>query len=395
MRKFYVTMLFAVLATGVANAQAVSGRRLYWKMSSAVNSGFSITTPAGFTAAADWFIKNANNTYTAISTLPSGQNAILSTDSLFIDGRRMDVDANITLPTNVRIIMLGAPASGSQTMDLNNGVVLTMSNTSAIFSIGGNAVLRLQSRNGANNAANYTRIVMGGVIKAVNGSTANIQQIGNGGANEGIGTVAYASQTATIGTTTNQFGGFAQLGALPVVLVNFTAAKAGSTISLAWSTQQEYNSKSYSIERSNDGQSWSSIGEVAAAGYSSTPKSYKFTDAAPLATINYYRVRIIDADGKFGLTPVRAIRANGAAKVGVYPNPASGTANILVNAQSGGSFSVSVFNRNGQLVAAKQGLQNTNVVTLDVFAYSAGEYIVDVKFQDGTRQTSKMMVVKQ
>lgn len=233
MRKFYVTMLFAVLATGVANAQAVSGRRLYWKMSSAVNSGFSITTPAGFTAAADWFIKNANNTYTAISTLPSGQNAILSTDSLFIDGRRMDVDANITLPTNVRIIMLGAPASGSQTMDLNNGVVLTMSNTSAIFSIGGNAVLRLQSRNGANNAANYTRIVMGGVIKAVNGSTANIQQIGNGGANEGIGTVAYASQTATIGTTTNQFGGFAQLGALPVVLVNFTAAKAGSTISLA------------------------------------------------------------------------------------------------------------------------------------------------------------------
>ena len=92
---------------------------------------------------------------------------------------------------------------------------------------------------------------------------------------------------------------------------------------------------------------------------------------------------------------MRAIRANGAAKVGVYPNPASGTANILVNAQSGGSFSVSVFNRNGQLVAAKQGLQNTNVVTLDVSAYSAGEYIVDVKFQDGTRQTSKMMVVKQ
>ncbi|WP_460561324.1 right-handed parallel beta-helix repeat-containing protein [Ferruginibacter profundus] len=92
--------------------------------------------------------------------------------------------------------------------------------------------------------------------------------------------------------------GFAEFGSiiLPVKLLDFTAAeKAGKNI-LQWKTATESNSDYFSIERSSDGQHFTAIGRVSAAGFSSSELSYNFTDASPIAGVNYYRLVMLDKD---------------------------------------------------------------------------------------------------
>lgn len=185
-------------------------------------------------------------------------------------------------------------------------------------------------------------------------------------------------------------------GNLPVVLMGFDAVKQNNAVNITWSTQQEFNTNFFQVERSFDGANYTSIGKVAAAGNSTTPRSYSYSDAAPSRGIAYYRVRIVDLDGKVGFTTVKAIRAVAStAKVSVYPNPAISVANVVVNNADNQAFSLNVFNRNGQLVSQKRASAGTTAVALEVSALPAGDYIIDVNFADGSRQSSKLLVGKQ
>ncbi|WP_431212704.1 hypothetical protein ACQ86N_44705 [Puia sp. P3] len=69
---------------------------------------------------------------------------------------------------------------------------------------------------------------------------------------------------------------------LPVVLVGFSAIlNNDKTITLNWDTKMEVNSKEFRVERSADGQIWSTIGVVAAKGNSDMASNYVFTDENP------------------------------------------------------------------------------------------------------------------
>lgn len=94
---------------------------------------------------------------------------------------------------------------------------------------------------------------------------------------------------------------------LPLTLTAFTAARSKDQSVLQWETAQEENTSSFSIERSADGQSYTSIGAVAAAGNSTSPLNYEFTDATPQPNNNYYRLKLIDLDGHFTYSTVRIV----------------------------------------------------------------------------------------
>jgi hypothetical protein len=76
------------------------------------------------------------------------------------------------------------------------------------------------------------------------------------------------------------------------------------------------------VERSPDGVAWQELGRVAAAGSSSTARSYGYLDAAaPAGTLVYYRLHQVDLDGTAAYSPVRAVTL-GAGGLALYPNPA-------------------------------------------------------------------------
>ncbi|MEP7231311.1 MAG: hypothetical protein ABI691_13715 [Ginsengibacter sp.] len=87
-------------------------------------------------------------------------------------------------------------------------------------------------------------------------------------------------------------------GALPVTLTDFSAKIDKDEIALFWKTSSELNSNYYEIQRSKDGQNFSKIGNIYAAGTSSVENMYTFKDITPLKGINYYRLSMVDLDGK-------------------------------------------------------------------------------------------------
>jgi len=113
--------------------------------------------------------------------------------------------------------------------------------------------------------------------------------------------------------------------ALPVNWLSFTAEKAaGTSVLLKWSTAQEKDNSYYSIERSIDGNHFTSIGEVPAGKASNTVQYYQFTDKQPYSSDNYYRIKQVDKNGNFSYTSVQKLSFDASAALWqLYPNPVS------------------------------------------------------------------------
>ena len=188
---------------------------------------------------------------------------------------------------------------------------------------------------------------------------------------------------------------FASNGSLPVVLVEFLVSNTEKLVSLKWKTQQENNSDRYIIERSTDSKKWQSIGEVPAAATSQGPHNYSFTDDNPVSGINYYRLRMMDRDGKSGLTAIKAARISSVkTKLSIYPNPAISQATIYIDHLSPSGYNISVYNRTGQLVISKKMSSSSNIVNLDVSRLTPGDYSVEVSGDGGMRQAVRLAVIR-
>jgi hypothetical protein len=111
---------------------------------------------------------------------------------------------------------------------------------------------------------------------------------------------------------------------LPVELASFSADVSESNVVLTWTTVTELNSKSFIIEKMTTGGSWAAAGEVAAAGFSTEIRTYSFTDRNVPAGTYSYRLKTIDYDGSFKLSPVVEVSLGVPAEFAVsqnYPNP--------------------------------------------------------------------------
>lgn len=85
---------------------------------------------------------------------------------------------------------------------------------------------------------------------------------------------------------------------LPVELLYFTA-QADKNVGLKWSTSVEINNDYFSIERSEDGAYFYEIGQVKGNGNTNAVISYSFEDNFILSSIEYYRLKQVDFDGRF------------------------------------------------------------------------------------------------
>ncbi|HKR07059.1 MAG TPA: SBBP repeat-containing protein, partial [Bacteroidia bacterium] len=113
---------------------------------------------------------------------------------------------------------------------------------------------------------------------------------------------------------------------LPVELVYFKAeCNENKNILLKWQTASETNNDYFSIERSNDGDDFETIGIENGAGNSTTITSYSFVDDAPLEGISYYRLQQTDYNEKTSFSKVIALHnyCNKVNDLFIYPNPAN------------------------------------------------------------------------
>ncbi|WP_290793524.1 hypothetical protein [Flavihumibacter sp. UBA7668] len=95
---------------------------------------------------------------------------------------------------------------------------------------------------------------------------------------------------------------------LPVRWAGFSGSLKGKEVHLTWTTTMEQQTLDFLVERSNNGHDWKAIGNLPAAGTSSLPRKYGFTDMQPVPGNNFYRITQRDTDGRQSRTDVIKIQ---------------------------------------------------------------------------------------
>jgi hypothetical protein len=142
-------------------------------------------------------------------------------------------------------------------------------------------------------------------------------------------------------------------GPLPIKLVEFNVRESNGKNLLQWTTATESNSDHFNIERSNNARDFETIGRVNASGFSTTDIKYSFTDALPLKGINYYRLAMIDKDGRSEYSKILSITSKGNNTIGIlYIGLSSGTntAMVKINSTQVQSANISIIDLNGRTV---------------------------------------------
>jgi hypothetical protein len=183
---------------------------------------------------------------------------------------------------------------------------------------------------------------------------------------------------------------------VPVILVSFNGKLSGGKALLNWSTSQEINSDYFDVQRSLDGISYQSIGTVAAAGNSSVPHQYQFTDNNTAAGVNFYRLKIMDKDGSFENSPIVLVRNMESAKIRTWPNPFTDKIQVNLLQQKNGNLQVSISDASGKILRKINipVTRGNNQFTVDQLnSLSSGVYFMEIK-DNTTSERSVIKVIK-
>ena len=147
---------------------------------------------------------------------------------------------------------------------------------------------------------------------------------------------------------------------LPLVLLDFSALPVQKNVLLSWQTTQELNMAYFNIEHSADGRNFTTLGLVKAGSNSAFTKKYSFTDKRPLASANFYRLKIIDNDEKFSYSKIVEVSIPLKKNLQIFPNPAQ---DILYVEASGDNenAAVQIFDASGRKVREEKIVLNGTV----------------------------------
>lgn len=175
---------------------------------------------------------------------------------------------------------------------------------------------------------------------------------------------------------------------LPVELLTFKAEANHHNVTLEWLTQTERNSSHYEVERSADGEHFTAIGIMPAAGQSVARIAYSWVDQDPLSGVGYYRLRQMDVDGTHTYSDViTAHYAKGISKLSIHPNPAQDRIFLEYDGTWHGPAEIIVMDAAGRRVEQfKVQLQDgTSTIGLQVFDLEAGCYVVKMLHGHGDK----------
>lgn len=167
---------------------------------------------------------------------------------------------------------------------------------------------------------------------------------------------------------------------LPVTLVSFDVKGFEAHVQLNWTTSAETNSSYFGIERSTDARTWNEIGQLPAATNASALSKYYFTDKAPAAGTNYYRLKMTDLDESFAYSKIRSVSLE-AVSIRLYPNPVAAQLNID-NIGFEQIQKISVYNQSGLAVYTNEGIIKPSI---NMSNLAIGTYVVTITLKDGTR----------
>ena len=180
---------------------------------------------------------------------------------------------------------------------------------------------------------------------------------------------------------------------LPVTLTSFAVSFKNENAVLQWSTLTESNFSHFVVEKSTNGFDFSDAAVLFTEDNKGTPKNYIYTDAVADAPVIYYRLRMVDLDGKFNYSSVRLVktRVEDNEVVVAFPNPVTRQLRITIPPRWQGSQVAYQISRPDGLVVRRWIVANASQTEMTDFSQlPAGTYYVTVQ-KDATILTQKII----
>ena len=168
---------------------------------------------------------------------------------------------------------------------------------------------------------------------------------------------------------------------LPFKILDFHVKPKANQSNIQWLVNDETTVNSYVIERSVDGINFQPILN-AASRYLNSRSSYQRYDENPAKGWNYYRLKVIDNEGKIQYSSIQKVWFGSAMQITISPNPASSVLNVYLP-EPGKVLGLSIFNATGQRMREIRTVRNNE--SIDVSAYPTGQYILRVISADGVK----------
>lgn len=175
---------------------------------------------------------------------------------------------------------------------------------------------------------------------------------------------------------------------LPATGLQFNVNRiSNSKVLLAWTTNQEFNNKGFSIQRRKENETdfttTSFFNSIAPGGNSSTPLQYAKTDTNGFAGISYYRLKQEDIDGRFTFSVIRLVKGSDDRTVSlkVWPIPSAGDVHVSIKGVE--KDMLQVFDMKGRLM---QQFPVLNTVQKEISGLLPGSYFIRLFGQQGIFQ---------
>lgn len=178
---------------------------------------------------------------------------------------------------------------------------------------------------------------------------------------------------------------------LPVKLLDFYGQKETQRNILHWKVSDDVAVQRFDLERSADGTHFNSIGTV--AGSTAAGFLYLFIDNNPLATINFYRLRITERSNVVSYSRVIVIRDASSSLTSIYPNPATTSVTLSYYAATAAITTITLYQDDGKIVKTITQLlaRGANYITLDLSSLVPGLYFIQI---GNSGERVKLVVVR-
>jgi hypothetical protein len=153
---------------------------------------------------------------------------------------------------------------------------------------------------------------------------------------------------------------FPQQSTLPVKLISFNGMYKNGNANLSWIADNQVDFSAYSVERSSNGIDFTGIGVRQRQGTGAERQQYQYTDDLSAAAGDefYYRLKMIDIDGRYSYSNIIRLSKSGIKKSGmvVSPNPviSNAMASLRVDAAAGGQAELKIIDMLGKVVLKQQ-----------------------------------------
>lgn len=177
---------------------------------------------------------------------------------------------------------------------------------------------------------------------------------------------------------------------LPLHLLSFSGnLLENNEVRLQWNTANEDNVDYFQIEYSNNGREFKQVAAKKAIGFGDN--NYSKTLFNNESTIQYYRLKVVDKDGKFYYSQIIVIKNNAVNddKLIVFPNPATNTITVT-HEKTGKNASIKLIDINGKIILINTVTPGAMQTGFNISQVVPGIYILIFE-NNGTVMSQKLL----